>query len=118
MAAEDLYLKLDSDTWKEFDFDDTNGITGTVYTDRAMSSAKNLTGFTLTFKLYRRWHRVSRVEQTATIVVAASGTWKWLPVEGDIPINGFYNAELEIADASGIKKSTKNDVEFFIKGGP
>lgn len=118
MAAEDLYLKLDSDTWKEFDFDDTNGITGTVYTDRVMSSAKNLTGFTLTFKLYRRWHRVSRVEQTATIVVAASGTWKWLPIEGDIPINGFYNAELEIADASGIKKSTKNDVEFFIKGGP
>ncbi|UVF62289.1 upper tail fiber [Nitrososphaeria virus YSH_462411] len=116
MAAEDLYLKLDSDTWVEGDYDDTNGITGTIYTDRALSSAKNLTGFTLKFKLFKRWHRVSRIDQDATIVTAGSGTWKWLPVEGDIPISGVYNAEIEITDGSGIKKSTKNDVEFFIKG--
>lgn len=116
MAAEDLYLKLDSDTWIYGDFDDTNGITGTIYTDRALSSAKNLTGFTLTFKLFKRWHRVARIEETAIIVTAGSGTWKWLPTEGDIPISGVYNVEVEIADNSGIKKSTKNDVEFYIKG--
>ena len=115
--AEDLFLKLDSKVWKEYDFDDTDGITGTVYTDRAMTSAKNLTGFTITLNLYRRWHRVARISQTATAVVAASGTWKWLPTEGDMPISGVYNAEIELTQ-DGLRKSTINDVEVHVKRGP
>lgn len=118
MASQDLYLKLDTETWKEFDFDDTNGITGTIYTDRAFSSAKDLTGFTITLKLYKIWHRVARIQKECTIVVAASGTWKYLPVEGDIPVAGLYEAEIELTDNSGIKKSTINRVEFYIKRSP
>lgn len=113
MASEDLYCKLDSSTWNEFDYDDTNGITGTIYTDRALSSAKNLTGFTLNIRLFRRWRSVARLDKEATIVTAASGTWKYLPTDGAMPRAGVYLLEIQLTK-SGIQKSTK-PVEFYIR---
>ena len=113
--AEDLFLNLDSNEWREFDFDDTDGITGTIYTDRLLTTAKDLTGFTLTIRLSKRWHIHDRLNKTATIISAGSGTWKYLPADGEMPRFGVYLLEIELSK-SGVKKSTK-PVEFYIRRG-
>lgn len=115
MAAQDLYLKLDSSTWNEFDFDDTNGITGTIYTDRAFSSAKDLTGYTIYIRLFRRWRNHTHLNKEATIVTAASGTWKYLPLVSAMPRSGVYMIEIQL-EKSGSRKSTR-PIEFYIRRG-
>lgn len=114
LASENLYLKLDSNVWNEFDYDNTHGITGTIYTDRTFSSPKNLTGLTLTIRLSKRWHITDRLNKTASIVSGSNGTWEYKPSFGDLPRAGIYLLEVELSNGDNLKKSTR-PVEFFIR---
>ena len=50
------YLKLDQKTWGAGDYvaDNALAITGTIYSDEALSSAVNISSYTLKIKVYPR----------------------------------------------------------------
>ena len=49
-----LYLAADQDRWFRNNFSDEDLLTGTVYTDINQTTAKDLTGYTVTVRLSRR----------------------------------------------------------------
>lgn len=55
--------------------------------------------------------------KTASIVVAASGTWKYLVNAGELPPRGIYFVKIELTK-SGVHESTLNRVEIEVLGGP
>ena len=112
-----LFLTLDQNVWFRGDFSATNALTGTIFTDINKQTAKNLTGFTLKVRMHRPKHFGDFFNKIATIVVAASGTWKYNVQQGEIPPRGIYFVKLEIAK-SGDQESTLNRVELHILEGP
>jgi len=74
-------------------------------TDSA-GDAYNITDYTVTLKV---WHgtKGSLMTGTCAPVVAASGTCRYLVVDGAFPTNGIYQAELELT-ATGVVQSTEN----------
>lgn len=113
-----LWLTLDVDRWKRGDFSSETKITGTIYTDRSRETAKNLTGFTLTFFIRKFGEQFqTKLSETATIVTAASGTWEYAVTSGKLDIDpGTYRAEIELTK-SGVKESTYDEL-FYIEGSP
>jgi len=96
-----LYNKLDIERWPKGDFTDnnTNAITGTIYTKATFNAADefDLTGYTLTIKLYDQNSNEILTEDDATkvqIVSATDGTWRWKPADGDL--NFTFIGELKI----------------------
>lgn len=112
-----LYLSLDQKRWFRNDFSATNKITGTLYTDVNQTVAKNLTGYTVTIKLYKPRTIGDRFNKTATIVTAADGTFEYAVGEGEMPIYGLYWMIIQLTK-SGDRETTLNDVEFQILEGP
>ena len=112
-----LYHTLDQKRWYAGDFSSENKLTGTIYTDKDRSSAKNLTGYTLTVRIYSRWYAGDRFNKTATIVTAASGTWSYAVADGEIPSAGLYLVKIELSK-SGVVESTLNSEELHILEGP
>jgi hypothetical protein len=112
-----LYLSLDQKRWFRNDFSATNKITGTLYTDVNQTVAKNLTGYTVTIKLYKPRTIGDRFNKTATIVTAADETFEYAVGEGEMPIYGLYWMIIQLTK-SGDRETTLNDVEFQILEGP
>lgn len=115
-----LYLSLDQPRWFRDNFSATNKLTGTIYTDINQTTAKNLTGYTLKVRLSKPdgpGKFSDFFDKTASIVVAANGTWEYAVQDGDMPARGLYYMTLEIAQ-SGDQESTLNRVEFHILEGP
>jgi len=81
------YSKLDFSQWGKGDFSDVAGeaITGTIFTDEVLTTAFNLTGYTLELVFYDIvTNKVVKSGLVPTIVVAADGTWTFSPVAGDL----------------------------------
>jgi hypothetical protein len=112
-----LYLDLDVPRWFRNDYSTENKITGTIYTDVNRTVVKNLTGYTVTVKLFKPRTIGDRFNKTADIVTAADGTWSYAVGSGEMPIYGLYFMIIELSK-SGVKESTINDVEFQILEGP
>lgn len=110
-----LHLTLDQKEWRESDFSATNKLTGTIYTDKAKSSAKNLTGYTLTILIYKENGTVY-FDKTATITVAANGTWEYAVAENEMAPMGIYKFEIELTK-SGDHESTF-PVDFLVSRSP
>lgn len=111
------YLKLDQKVLFNGDYSSSNKLTGTIYTDEALTSAKNLIGYTLTVRIFQRDSTEDWFNKTATIVTAGSGTWSYAIAVNDLPSAGIYLVKLELSQ-SGEILSTLNDVEILIKRGP
>jgi len=111
-----LFLKLDQDTWQFGDFSTESKLTGVVYTDKGLTLPKNLTGFTLSLNLFKRWHRTSFLNEAASIVTAADGTWEYAVTQDNFIHPGTFLLEIELTK-SNVHESTK-PVEFFVKWGP
>lgn len=111
-----LYLTLDQPKWFRGDYSDTDKLTGTVYTDKNKQTAKDLTGFTITLRLYKPRHFGDYFNRTATIVVAANGTWSYAVGSGQMPPDGIYYFKVELSK-SGTVESTINTVEFYVIDG-
>ena len=102
-----LFSKLDQERWPQGDFtnDNANAITGTIYTKATFQAADefDLSGYTLTIKLYDQESREILTEDDSTkvqIVVAASGTWRWKPADSDLNFNFIGELKIEL-DKSG-----------------
>ena len=112
-----IYLKLDQKRWFRNDFSATNKLTGTIYTDVNEVTPKDLTGYTITIKMWKPRTIGDRFNKQASIVVAADGTFEYAVQEGDMPIYGIYYVIVEISK-SGDRESTLNQVEFQLLEGP
>jgi len=96
-------------TWVQGDFaDGSQNILGTVYTDDTLSTAFNLTGYTLELEFWdnvKNW--LVKNNLTGTIVVAGSGTFKFVATEGDL--NFKFEGEIRL-------KLTKSGTELTAIG--
>ena len=70
-------------------------------------NAYNLTGYTITLKVWRQGVPGLVMSGNCDIVAAANGTCKYLVVSGAFNRAGTYQAELELTK-SGVVESTKN----------
>jgi hypothetical protein len=71
---------------------------GTVY---------NLTGYTITFNVWRKGDKTSKyVTGACTIVQADGGTCRYLVVANDFATAGKYRSELQLTK-SGVQESTE-----------
>ena len=111
------YLKLDQSVIFNGNYSDTLTVTGTCYTDVGQTAAFNLTGYTLTLRLYRDGGITDVFNQTASITSASSGTWNKAVTSGTLPSPGLYLADL-VLSKSGTLVSNLNRVEVLIKRGP
>lgn len=99
-----LYNKLDIERWPKGDFtnDNANAITGTIYKKATFNSADifNLTGYTLTIKLYDQESReVFTEDDSAKVLIitpASNGQWRWLPAEADLNFNFIGELKIEL----------------------
>ena len=112
------YLKLDQKTFFRNDFSNSSSyrLTGTIYSDKAQTSAFNLTGYTLTIRLYKDWKNTDYLNKTATINSASGGTWYYNVAANDIGFSGIYLCKIELSQA-GQQISTQNRTEVYIKEG-
>jgi len=112
-----IYLTLDQKQWYRDNFSATNKLTGTIYTDTNRTVAKDLTGYTITIKMFKgnRWG--DYFDKAATIVTEADGTWEYAVGQGEIPPPDIFNVVADISK-SGDRESTLNRVELLVLEGP
>lgn len=107
---------MDQRRWAEGDYSSTNKLTGTIYTDSAKTTAKNLTGLTIKIRIFRRWSSTDLFNKTGSIVTAASGTWSYAVAVGEMPSSGLYLLEVELSQSGEVISTFP--VEFHIISGP
>jgi len=95
-----LYVKLDSHEWGVEDFTDEDALslTGTIYSDRELSTAFDLTGYNLDFRMISQGKiTLDDNGEDTEIVTAASGTFRYKPDNGKVVVeaNGEVNIRLE-----------------------
>lgn len=90
-------------------FGANNAITFTI--KDAAGTVKNLTGFTLKMLLYD-FQRVAVWDKDLTIVVAANGTAKYTPLDGDLGVRNFYFLRVELKDSTN--KEYTEEVLFAV----
>jgi hypothetical protein len=112
------FLKLDQTVLFRNDFSDESGqrLTGTVYTNRTLTTAFDLTGYTLTLRFHKEWHSSDYLNKPCTINVAANGTFYRNITRDDLPTQNVYLAKLELTK-TGSQISTLNRQEIIIKNG-
>ena len=114
-----VYLKLDQLVLYNSDFSDDSSLklTGTVYSDAYLSTAFDLTGYTLTLRFYRDDSRSDRLNDTCTITTAEDGTFYLNVAQNSMPTPNIYLAKMELSK-SGTVVSSLNRIEVLIKRGP
>lgn len=114
-----LYSKLNTLEWFPNDYTSTttNGLSGVIYTDPSLSSVKSLTGYTLKIRLYDQ-DGYEVFSDDAVVLVAASGTWEYLPSLGELHFDfiGELVVELaksgEVLTATGVNGSSKLRIRY------
>lgn len=93
-----LYLKMDQKTWGQLDYTDsaTYDLSGTVYDDNTLSTARDISGFTGTFRLIdQEGGTVFSSKQNLTL--NADGTFLMKFAEGATPhTQGLYKVRLRL----------------------
>lgn len=112
-----IYLVLGQKSWFYGDYSSSNKLTGTIYSDKELATAFNLTGYTIMIRFYKRFGFDDYFNKTGSIVSASSGTWDYAVQQNDVPSSGLYLVKVELSK-SGEILSTLNDVELFVKEGP
>ena len=112
-----LYLTLDQEHWYRGDFSSENKLTGTIFTNKNKTSKKDLSGYTVTIRLFKSRTIGDRFNNQATIVSAANGTFEYAVGEGEMPIFGLYEVVVTLTK-SGVQESTLNHVELQVLEGP
>lgn len=112
-----IFLQLDQKQWYRDNFSATNKLTGTIYTDNNLSVAKDLTGFAIQIRMFKGNKWGDNFDKTASIVVAANGTWEYAVNQNEMPPPDIFNVVAEITK-SGDRESTLNRQELLILEGP
>lgn len=112
------YLTLDQTVLFNGNYSDSSSLrlSGTCFSDIGKTVAFNLSGYTLTMRLYKDNGFADQFNQTCTINVAASGTFYINITSGTLPTAGFYLVNLELSK-SGTVISNLNRVELLVKRG-
>ena len=113
------YLVVNEKVLFNSDYSSDSGLklTGTIFSERSLTTAFNLTGYTLTLRIYKNGSDSDQFNQACTITTAASGTWYLQIASNTLPVAGVYYAKMELSK-SGTVISTLNDQEILIKKGP
>lgn len=111
------YLTLDQNSLFNGNFSDSLKITGTCYSDISKTVVLDLTGYTLTLRLYKENGFSDWYDQTCSITTAASGTWNKAVTSGTLPQAGLYLVDL-VLTKSGTRISNLNRIELLIQRGP
>jgi len=109
------YLSLGQTVWRQGDYSSTNKLTGTVHSDRAKTAVFNLTGYTVTIRIFKRWQNTDLFNKVATVSTPSSGVWSYAVAQGEMPQAGVYMVEAELSKAGEVM-STEPE-EFFVEGG-
>ena len=108
------YLKLDQKTWGAGDYvaDNAQALTGTIYSNEALTSLVDISSYTLKIKVYPRerpdWYQLS---EDAEIVSGSAGTWRYKPTINKLDNSGVYRVVIQLSktderiSAIGIKGS-------------
>ncbi len=97
-----FYLKLDQKSWAAGDYVTTAGyaLSGTVYSDEALTSVMDLSSYTLKIKIYPKerpdWYILT---DDADIVSGSGGTWRYKPTINKIDIWGIYRVVIQCSKA-------------------
>ena len=79
----------------------------------ADGNAKNLTGYTVAWKVWVQGKPNTLVlEKDCALVVAASGTFKYTLADGDISTAGIYDMKFEATKASIVESSKTYELEI------
>ena len=73
--------------------------------------AYNLTGYTITLKVWREGIPGLLLSGDCTIVVAANGTCTYLVAAGDFSRSGIYKAEIELTKSGAVESTANFDLE-------
>jgi len=81
-----LYNKLTRNDWAAGDFDSgAHNLTGTIFTDDRLTTAFDLTNYTIEIILYDTARSaIFKSGLTGAIVSATAGTWKLIVADGDL----------------------------------
>jgi len=81
-----LYNKLTRNTWGAGDFDSgSHNVTGTIYTDGGLTTAFDLTGYTIEIVLFDTVRNARfKGGLTGAIVDATAGEWKLIIADGEL----------------------------------
>lgn len=104
------YLECDQKRLPYGDYSDTNKLTGTIYSNEARTSAFNLTGYTLTVFMFKRWQTGAHFEKTANITVAASGTWNYPIAQNELPPPGLYLIEIQLSKSGEVLSTFPEEI--------
>lgn len=102
-----LISKLDTEIWLKGNFTTTtgNGISGTIYTEPKMVNVKNLTNYTLKIRLYDQ-DKFEVFSDDVSILIAASGTWEYLPAFGKLNFDFIGEVEVELTKTDNTEELT------------
>ncbi len=112
-----LYLTLDQQEWYRGDFSSESKLTGTIFTNKNKTTKKDLSGYTVTIRLFKSRTIGDRFNKQATIVSATNGTFEYAVGEGEMPIFGLYEVVVTLTK-TGVQESTLNHVELQVLEGP
>ena len=102
--------------WREGDYSATNKLTGQIFTEKEKTNPFNLTEYTITIRLFKRWNDSDFFNQAAAIVAAASGTWSLAITSTMMPFADLYQIEAEVSKSVEVMSSQPE--ECYIKGSP
>ena len=99
-----LYLKMDQKTWGQLDFTNsaTYDLSGTVYDENTFATARDISGFTGTFRLINQSGDVV-FSTTTGLTLGADGTFLVKFTVGTAPhLSGSYKVRLRL-EVSGTR---------------
>ena len=108
------YVNLDQKSWGAGDYvnDNSLALTGTIYSNEALSTVVDLSTYTLKIKVYPierpDWYQIS---ESAEVVSGSGGTWRYKPTINKLDVAGVYRVVIQLSktdervSAIGIKGS-------------
>jgi hypothetical protein len=115
-----LYLKLDNNIFVYGNYGASVVISGTVYSDRDLTSAVDLTGFTPIIRIHEMFSLVDKFGKTATITpdqTGSKGKFSYTTLLGDMTISpGVYECNLNLSK-TGTDSLDTEPVKIIIEYG-
>jgi len=97
------YCVLGQDKWIRGNYSSSNKLTGTIYSNKLKTSALDITGYTLKVRIFKRWRNTDYFGKTASIVIAASGTWSYAVGANEMPTTpGDYLLSIELSKSGEV----------------
>jgi hypothetical protein len=114
-----LYLKLDQKTWGQSDFTDsaTYDLSGTVYDENTFTNARDISGFTGTFRLINQ-EGETIFSSTQNLTLNNDGTFLMKFAEGATPMahgNHKVRLRLEVSGSRITAVGVNGSDELFLE---